>query len=162
GVGGSAERWLPFGGPTDLPCFVHRMQIGGKADLQGTVRMETPVIYFYSPAPVTASVRVGFPDGFITEWYPAADRKVRATENPYTRPPAHTEKPSFSRPVVKINPSPAASYPFEFESSHYYAARSTDSAPLTAGKEQEKFLFYRGVGDFQPPLTVTIENSGAL
>ncbi len=32
--------------------------------------METPVIYFYSPREVVASVQVRFPYGVITEWYP--------------------------------------------------------------------------------------------
>ena len=41
----------------------------------GTVRMETPVLYFYAPEPVRVRVRVDFPKGEVTEWYPAA-RKV--------------------------------------------------------------------------------------
>src|SRR5579885_1109630 len=155
GADGRAERWQPFGGPTDLPCFVHRMGIS-KVDLSGTVRMETPVIYFYSPAPISASVHVGFPDGYITEWYPAAERKARTVENPYIRPPTHKENASITWPVVRIDPARAASYPFEFPSSDYYAARSTYAAPVSAENEQEKCLFYRGVGDFQPPLAVTV------
>ena len=34
--------------------------------------METPVIYFYSKEPQTVDVRVDFPQGIITEWYPQA------------------------------------------------------------------------------------------
>ena len=72
GANGMALDWQPFGGPTDLPCFVHRFQIGYKANLSGTVRMETPVIYFYTPQAMTARVHVAFPKGYITEWYPKA------------------------------------------------------------------------------------------
>ena len=32
--------------------------------------METPVIYFYSDREQTVNVRVRFPHGLITEWYP--------------------------------------------------------------------------------------------
>src|SRR6185369_13243373 len=43
-----------------------------KLGLRGTIRMETPVIYFYSPRKMTVSVRVAFSKGIITEWYPHA------------------------------------------------------------------------------------------
>src|SRR3954469_1194771 len=33
-------------------------------------RMETPVTYFYTDAPRTVNVRVDFPQGALTEWYP--------------------------------------------------------------------------------------------
>src|SRR5262249_53888073 len=51
----------------------------------------------------------------------------------------------------------------ETKESRYYAARETDAAPLqvsclndqgAAALEQDKFLFYRGVGDFEMPLKV--------
>ena len=45
-----------------------------KQGLRGTIRMETPVLYFYSPRDVTVSARVAFSRGLITEWYPHADR----------------------------------------------------------------------------------------
>src|SRR5579863_6463957 len=78
GANGMALEWQPFGGPTDLPCFVHRFQIGFKGSLSGTVRMETPVIYFYTPQATTARVHVAFPRGYITEWYPKATQVARA------------------------------------------------------------------------------------
>src|SRR5580704_17146711 len=49
---------------------------GFKWRLDGTVRMETPVIYFYSPREVTARVKVFFPKGVITEWYPNGDNAI--------------------------------------------------------------------------------------
>ena len=165
GKDGMALDWHPFGGPTDLPCFVHRFQIGYKASLTGKVRMETPVIYFYTPREMTARVRVSFPNGFITEWFPAATQVARGIgsgSNPNTgnvsrsgvREPKRGEPDSIEWPEVKLEPGAAVHYPFEFESSHYYAARSTDSTSLSAGGEREKFLFYRGVGGFQPPVAV--------
>src|ERR1700674_2236241 len=59
GEDGRPVEWLPAGGPTDLPCFVNRFEtLGLKASLSGTVRMETPVLYFYGPAETTVSVKV--------------------------------------------------------------------------------------------------------
>src|SRR5687768_14292083 len=47
---GHPVRWLPLGGPNDLPCFVERANVPEKSTLWATVRMETPVLYFYAPA----------------------------------------------------------------------------------------------------------------
>ena len=36
----------------------------------GTVSLETPVLYFYTDRETKASVKVDFPKGWVTEWYP--------------------------------------------------------------------------------------------
>src|SRR5882757_3699672 len=62
GEDGSATDWDTLGCKNDLPGFVNDFGYRGfKWRLAGTVRMETPVIYFYSPREVEAHVRVGFP-----------------------------------------------------------------------------------------------------
>ncbi len=69
GPDGQAVRWLtvPFTQQSDLPCFVERSPTNVKAALAGTVRMETPVLYFYAPRPLDASVHVAFQQGLLTE-----------------------------------------------------------------------------------------------
>ncbi len=75
GKDGRAATWLPLTGSTDLPAFVEHFQTPDfKGGLRGTVRMETPVLYFYSNRETTISVHVSFAQGLITEWYPHADR----------------------------------------------------------------------------------------
>src|ERR1700686_5262049 len=72
---GRAVEWAPLNGPTDLPQFVeHISDVNFKSGLRGTIRLETPVLYFYSPRNVTVSARVAFSKGLITEWSPHADR----------------------------------------------------------------------------------------
>jgi hypothetical protein len=163
GDDGMAVNWMPLDGPTDLPCFVYRFEHGAKANLAGTVRMETPVMYFYGPGAMAADVRVDFPNGFITEWYPKASRVSTylgsgiPPRGPDVRQPRGNEPDSIEWPQVTLEPhleSPA--FPFESTPSHYYAARSTDATPLLVGHEKEKFLFYRGVGRFQPPVAVEV------
>src|SRR5438876_9999190 len=66
GPDGTAVDWLPQGGATDLPCFVKRSQFNIKGSLSGTVRMETPVLYFYTAHDTSVSVTVRFPQGLIT------------------------------------------------------------------------------------------------
>src|SRR5712691_2193013 len=73
GKDGVALEWRPLNGPVDLPKFVHTIQQGStglrdatpKADLSASVRMETPVIYFYSNNDMDVSVKVDFPKGKI-------------------------------------------------------------------------------------------------
>src|SRR5262249_21156210 len=82
GKDGAAIEWRPLDGSSDLPNFVYITEnlpnaIGVrsgercvKCNYTALVRMETPVIYFYSDHELTVSVRVEFPNGKITEWYP--------------------------------------------------------------------------------------------
>ena len=79
GKDGVALEWRPLNGASDLPKFIHTIQNqdeglrhGPKANLTAVVRMETPVLYFYSASETDVSVKVDFPKGKITEWYPQA------------------------------------------------------------------------------------------
>src|SRR5438034_11831086 len=74
GEDGAAIDWDALGCKDDLPGFVNdRGYRNFKFRWAGTVRMETPVMYFYSPRAMDARVKVAFPQGLITEWYPQAD-----------------------------------------------------------------------------------------
>ncbi len=154
GRDGVALEWRPLNGSVDLPKFVHTMQAEGlglrhsrsKAELTALIRMETPVLYFYSSREMNVSAEVNFPKGKITEWYPQA-RSVGSAIN----------WGSF-----KVSPGAALNLPADYSDNHYYAARETDAAPVqicgSSGKaaEQEKFLFYRGVGSFDLPLSAKL------
>ena len=57
GSDGRSVEWMPLDGSTDLPSFVeHFSGVNFKAGLRGTVRMETPVLYFYTNRDTTVSV----------------------------------------------------------------------------------------------------------
>jgi hypothetical protein len=179
GKKGVAIDWRPLNGASDLPKFVYTET--GNNGFRGTfaprgkgeiarVRMETPVIYFYTPKEMEVSVQVDFPNGKITEWYPQASI-VNAKYSP-------TNKGKFSSGInwgtFKLLPDEKPDYLREVSYSHYYPARETDAVPIqvcNADKtkiEKEKFLFYRGIGDFTLPLSVkidganlTVSNTGA-
>jgi hypothetical protein len=161
----------------DLPNFVYFPinQFGKAPRLRhnGLVSMETPVVYFYADRETKVSLTVDFPKGWITEWYPAA-----------ATPPGMTSKTDKGGQTikwdVKLTPGEAERYPTEktgdARPNHYYFARETDATPLQTevltpqnGEDRdrneyalrggsvlqrEKFLFYRGVGTFEPPVTV--------
>src|SRR5215469_4599070 len=59
GRSGSALEWSPLTPSDDLPAFVeHVGAVDFKSGLRGTIRMETPVLYFYSKRETNVSVRV--------------------------------------------------------------------------------------------------------
>ncbi|QJX00323.1 hypothetical protein [Frigoriglobus tundricola] len=161
---------------TDLPNFVYdstpRFSKGARLKHGGLVSMETPVIYFYADRDTRVSVKVDFPKGWITEWYPFAHGA-----------PVRTEKNDKAggqniRWDVKLTPDEPAHFPRDRNDreNHYYHARETDAVGIqteVAGGnaaedanyderglrggtvlQREKFLFYRGVGTFPPPVTV--------
>jgi hypothetical protein len=167
GEDGNPVQWAPLFGAADLPCFVRRFDTThvSKWQISGLVRMETPVLYFYSQRPLTLSVHVDFPRGLITEWYPQASKVTPAA--PTTVGPIY-QNGSIAWDRVSLLPGEKPEFPSTIGSSRYYAARQTDSVPLGIGTQHEKLIFYRGVGNFPPPLrprygadgTLEIRNAG--
>jgi hypothetical protein len=177
GEDGQAVRWLPLGGPTDLPCFVDVYKNraykvltttseapvpityeAARSSLIATVRMETPVLYFYAEKPAAVSVRVKFPRGLITEWFPYA-----TVTQPNVYPDVLDDPRVVSIidwPYVEIAPGRQVSLPKGNGESHYYAARATDSAPVRVNGNDEKFLFYRGVASFPVPISAALTENG--
>jgi hypothetical protein len=153
GEDGQALQWLPQGGASDLPCFVEHSWFNIKGSLMGTVRMETPVLYFYAPGEVTVNVKVGFKRGVITEWYPRALVGVKNAQR-------EDQEGTIAWPSVRVSPALAPVFPVEPGPSHYYTARVTDAAPVQVGPQREKFLFYRGVGTFAPPISAKVDADG--
>jgi hypothetical protein len=146
GENGQAVTWRTFSDTSDLPCFVERFG-GFKGGLFSTVRMETPVLYFYGSRASSVDVKVQFPKGTITEWYPKG-----TTSRSYD---------SLEWTGVSITPDGSQEFPGSGRS-HYFSARATDAAPLKVGSQPEKFLFYRGAGTFPLPLSAKIENGNLI
>ena len=164
GADGEALQWqaLQTPGGDDLPCFVERFRrYRGKGFMLGTVRMETPVLYFYAPQPTTVDVSVRFPRGLITEWFPRAET---LPGNPV--PDDGLKQKDFVSGAkwsgVRILPQAREDYPLGTPGSHYYLARHTDAAPIEAAGVREKFLFYRGVADIRVPITTVPGADGSV
>lgn len=167
GTDGQAVEWSPLTGSTDLPVFVeHFRDPGFKLGLRGTVRMETPVLYFYSSKEETVSVSVTFANGVITEWYPHASR-VEPTAIRYGEILGQAgARGSIAWDSVTLAPNERVDFPAGDQNNHYFAARMTSSTPVrvktAAGEQQEKFLFYRGVSTLSVPLSATLNTEGKL
>lgn len=85
-----------------------------KCQFDATVRMETPVLYFYADKETDVSVRVGFPRGKITEWYPQASAAY----------------PYLDWGQIRVMPGAAVDFPVDKSANHYYAARKATDATL--------------------------------
>jgi hypothetical protein len=173
GKNGVALDWRPLNGASDLPKFVYTMdeadgyrntygskfEASQKGYIVARVRMETPVIYFYTKKEMEVSVRVDFPKGKVTEWYPQAGVVNAQYAKGQT---GRNAVDGINWGAVKLLPNETPDYLREVAYSHYYPARETDSVPIqvcNADKtrvEKEKFLFYRGVGNFDLPLKVKL------
>jgi hypothetical protein len=161
GQDGRAQEWVPLNAPEDLPCFVERYDPWLKGRQFGTVRMETPVVYFYGADDLSVDVKVKFKDGTITEWYPHANVTPRIITYGMIEHPGLTTSATWSG--VHITPqAPVETFPTEAGRSHYYLARETDAIPVHVGTQREKFLFYRGIGIFQPPISAKVGDAGTI
>lgn len=174
GKNGVPLDWRPLNGPSDLPQFVYAGEdaggyrgthVAGGKGVVARVRMETPVIYFYTPREMDVNVEVRFPEGKITEWYPQAgyvNNNISATQT------AQTFGNGINWGKIKLLPNHQENFLREAAESHYYPARETDAVPVQVCNsdktkiEHEKFLFYRGVGNFPLPLNVTLEGDKIL
>jgi len=167
----------PFG----LPPFVY--DIVSERGLTGiTPKMETPVVYFYAPEEWQVQVRVDFPRGLITQWYPAPTKANLHGENGYSKPSPAAFAPAFggtlengfiewgrlgelvvSAPGAESNlPDVHADDPWIFsrqvaandlrvENWNYWTEETQKPRA-----EEERFLFYRGLGNFDLPVVAKV------
>jgi hypothetical protein len=115
-------------------------------------KLETPVIYFYADHALKASIDVRFPGGVISEWYPNATSfspelgGMRTLANGKMKWNVDIQKEAL--PVPAVAPEDI-----------WAPARNVNSNYVTNGTENEKFIFYRGLGRFETPIRIrTAEN----
>jgi hypothetical protein len=119
-----------------------------------TMRLETPVLYFYPPAGWQAApfdVRATFNGGWLTEFYPAAATEGMNTEGPVDARAAG----SLLWNQLRLDPDAASLKPVT--DSHVWLAPREVRSTLVVNddtKEAEKYLFYRGVGNLDAPIVV--------
>lgn len=135
-----------------------------------TVKMETPVIYFYSEEEVDARVSVGFKGGSIGQWYP----KRSGGEIP--KPVIFNKDRSVKQGLVDFAKDYRGSVEWNFrvkprtehtdfqvmkegETATWLHPRLAKSSLLeTASGETETYLFYRGLGNFNVPIDFRVSD----
>lgn len=123
---------------------------------QVTMRLETPVVYFYPPAdaklPMTVTFSAKFNGGLLTQFFP----KAQVSEMSLT-----------PKQIVRVDSNGAGTLTWkdikigvmgkmmETNERVWTAPRETSSAMITTRDGTgEKFLFYRGVGNLDSPVKV--------
>ena len=154
----------------------------GRRPLAGvTVKMETPVIYFHSHEilPIPAKVKVGFEGGTISQWYPQRSGGEVLPEPPPSADPKTKPTPlgdwtlDFNNPYrggiewdIEILPPAATREMVLFKPGDNLgwlrARQPMTNAVRTAKGEKEGYLFYRGVGRFDPGLKTTVSADETL
>lgn len=123
------------------------------------IRMETPVIYFYTKKPRKVTVKAAMTEGNITEVFPRATRlnpEGILSSLSMLRQPRYSQ--SWDIDLIPPQSKDAAdiALPTDAEDAdnHYYIARQVPDAafvkaPKGGMKEEafEKFIFYRGAGN---------------
>jgi len=147
----------------ELPAWVYRRDPGPNAYFEilpeePLQQLETPVVYFHAPEAVDVRVEVDFPEGIISQWFPAATSytpelfAMRAIAG------------GFMRWDVTVDPDIDAADFLDVDPQEIWApSRNVRSTPVryanpAGGDELEQFIFYRGLGQFDLPVRVTAPN----
>jgi hypothetical protein len=136
--------------------------------------METPVIYFYSPMAHRSRVRVCFHRGLLSQWFPVTDLLGPPEQGGADGPLdlSKIEKSFLEWDVDVLAPGKGADAiprvdprdPWSFQrlpDSNVVRTRPR-TAPRMGPVENEKFLFYRGLGTFDLPIEARVQADGKL
>ncbi len=127
-----------------------------------TVKMETPVIYFYSPKTQKVNVRANFPAGIISQWYPQ-NTAGNTMQNNWDFKKPYRGWMNWQVRVLPPNSAPALTPPKEQETEIWTSPRATDANLIQSHKgEIEKFIFYRGVANFSIPVATKFSSDNKL
>lgn len=164
-----------------LPAFVHDLwKVEEFAAAEGqklpasrvTQKMETPVIYFYTDEPRHVVASVWFHQGLMTQFYPLPSivspdlPEARASRVDMSKVPFSTLEwdvdliPKGAGKPAEI-PAVAQDDPWAFArmtQASYVRTRVAQDSP--AKREAEHYLFYRGLGRWQPKVALQTANDG--
>lgn len=126
-----------------------------------TVKMETPVLYFYSSIEHQVNVHVDFPIGSISQWYPdRSDGEMAQGVDTIDFSLPRTGFIKWDATVLAPSTSKALTHPYV--SKKWDDPRQTDANLVTAYGDVEKYLFYRGVANFPLPVIVQFSKKDLL
>lgn len=137
-----------------------------------TIKMETPVIYFYTDQikkPLKVNVDVRFNGGSISQWYPqrTSGESIGSLFQTLDFAGGAMGHINWNAEILPRDTKLKINTNKLFETKTWIEPRKTDSNLIKVGKQVEKYLFYRGLGNFKMSLklsapskeNVLIENS---
>lgn len=155
-----------------LPQFVHARS-RDQLHLQAAIlKGETPVIYFYTKRRQEVRVDVRFPRGIWTQWYPQAQVVAPQLAQTGSFSDLRGGRIVWCSEVIPAAAagSPAPAPPATASDALWNFARDVDAAYVRtpdrtrpgSPSEDERFLFYRGLGQAPLPLTLSAAGDGTL
>jgi hypothetical protein len=152
-----------------LPAWVHNRDRGvdpyyvENLPEEPLQQLETPVLYFWSPVARQVAVTVDFPRGIVGQWYPDAQS--------FAPDLGHMAALAGGTMSWQLNVDPAmrpdAFIPVD-PNEIWAPSRRVASTPVKwtssfdGTEEREQFIFYRGLGTFDPPIRVVASDDGML
>jgi len=136
-----------------------------------TQKMETPVIYFHTDEPLHVQVSVWFKQGLMTQFYPLPD-EVRPRLRQLQQQRVDMSKVQGSQLVWNVDLVPRAQpmpecIPPVSPGESWGLARQVSAAYVrtrpaagAARVEAEHYLFYRGLGRWQPDIAIEVDTGG--
>ncbi len=157
-----------------LPSFVYEIPGFSWSEVKGwpspellknvTVKMETPVLYFYSDKQKDVSVKVGFKGGSISQWYPQ-----RTSGESIALPPTvdfakgYQGSIGWNCTILPPESKKELTHIGNGITSEWEAPRWTQSNLIkNSDGDIEKYLFYRGIGNFELPLKVRMLDTNRI
>ncbi len=129
------------------------------------LRLETPVTYFYPPRAANAGmvieVKAAFLGGWLTEYYPHAVAVAPGVNNNGPRFGPITPETTGTLTWQNVQLAVEADGP-ETDSHVWTAPRAVNATQIAANGESERYLFYRGVGNVQAPLSIVTRSADSL
>jgi len=139
---------------SDLPPFV---QVWSKQPVQVIHAIEKPILYFYTQEATTVDVQVTFPQGMLTQWYPKpssfAPQRINYAWGGGQQQELKNGQLKWNN--LKLDPAAKPDRFAKVDAGHpwWHITRDTDATPIiAAGGTVERFLFYRGAGDYTPSM----------
>jgi len=165
-----------------LPAFVHDLRTIAETGVSDsklpashvTQKMETPVIYFHADQPLQARVTVLFRQGLMTQFYPLPStifpRLADARRELVDMRAQDWSSLCWDIDVVPRSQAAPAEIPAVASDDPWHFARQTSACyvrtrpPANSGAhvEAEHYLFYRGLGRWQPPVATTAARGGKV
>lgn len=155
--------------------------------INATVKMETPVIYFYNGAGEKVNVKVGFNGGTISQWYPnrmKGDTPGKIDLRPEQKGDYLKSFKLDESEISYIDTTHALdfgkgyngsiewevellerdnAYTFKpTQSPTWIYPKVSDADMVKVGEEYEDYLFYRGIGNFPLPATFSVNEEDVV
>ncbi|HEY2407919.1 MAG TPA: hypothetical protein VGI10_18050 [Polyangiaceae bacterium] len=151
-----------------LPSWVNRRNFNSQLDYyfeqlpsEPLQQLETPVLYFYTAQPASVHVEVHFNQGIVGQWYPDATSFAPALDDLTEMANGAMTWDVLADPTIDAATLQAVD-PTEIWAPSRHVASTPIRGTATGDAETEQFIFYRGLGMFEPPVKVLSEADGTM